>query len=152
MTEKDGTTPAPKQDRVQHLIDLALELNEEVEGLAHASGKQFTSLAHASKINRRLSWVAIIGGIAQLGIILALVFVVVQLDVVTDRLDQTQTAQRQRALCPLYGILKGAESPEGKKRSAMPPDEYDHAFEVIKEGYAFLECDQFLKESGRDKW
>lgn len=144
-------TPESGQDRIQRLIDLATVLNQEVEELAGSSGKQFISLARTAKINRRLIWVAIVSVVIQLGIILTLVFVVIGVDRNNDRLDAVTTEQRKRALCPLYGVFVDSQSPEGRK-NAPDKEKYDHAFEVINEGYAVLKCDQYLKESGRNEW
>lgn len=148
--ETKGRT-TPNGDRVQRLIDLATELNGEIEELAGRSGKQFMSLAHTAKMNRRLIWVAIISGIVQLGIIMTMVFVVIGVDRNNDRLDAVTTEQRKRALCPLYGIFLDSRSDEGRKR-APDPEKYDHAFDVIQQGYVVLSCEQYLKESGQDQW
>jgi hypothetical protein len=103
-------------------------------------------------------WALAVGGAVLTLVCVILVFLVIGQRANTDRIDKiatqtlaTQTAQRQRALCPLYGIFVDSKSAEGRARSA-DPEQYDHAFEVIEEGYRFLECDQYLKESGRDKW
>jgi hypothetical protein len=144
-------TPEVVPDRIQRLIDLAAALNTEVEELAGASGKQFVSLAHTAKVNRRLIWLAIVSAVVQLGIIITLAVVVVDVNRNNERLNEVTTEQRKRALCPLYGIFLESRSPEG--RAATPDKEkYDHAFEVIAEGYAVLGCGEYLKESGRDKW
>lgn len=145
-------------DRIQRLINMAVELTGEVEELARDSGHQFTSLARATRQNRLMLWGVITGGV--LDVILTIVLIMVGLGQVenTDRIDKlsqqtadTQQAQRQRALCPLYGIFRDSKSEEGRKRSP-DPEKYDHAFEVIEEGYLFLECDKYLKESGRNQW
>lgn len=148
----------PNQDRVEALIQAATRLNQQVEQLAQESGGQFVSLAQASRLNRRLIWLIAIGGALLTAVCTVLVFLVLGQQKNTDRIDQVatqtqqvQTAQRQRALCPLYGIFRDSKSEQGRANSP-DPEKYDHAFEVIEEGYRFLECDQYLKESGRDKW
>jgi hypothetical protein len=158
-----GTTPPEQeptdQSRVDRLIRMAVELTGEVETLPHDIGTHFVSLASSTRRNRLMIWA--LAGSMFLDVIITVVLVFVGAATVknTDRLNQvtsdlsaTQTEQRTRALCPLYGVLKGAESPEGKARSALPPDEYDHAFEVINEGYLTLKCDEFLEDSGRGSW
>lgn len=146
-------------DRAAQLIAMAAELVVEMEQLAKDSGQQFTSLAKATHRNRVLIWTLMASLFLDVLITIVLGFVGVstvdntnRLDDVTADLQATQTDQRRRALCPLYGVLAGAESPEGKKRSALSPEEYDHAFEVINEGYDALGCGKFLEESGRNQW
>lgn len=152
MTKQDQQGPLDdQQDRIDQLLISANSLMEEVEELAAGSGRQFVNLARTAKINRRLIWFTIVGGIVQLFTVVVLAFTVIGVVENTQRLDTQQTTQRQRALCPLYGIFMDSKSPEG--RAAAPDKEkYDHAFEVIAEGYAVLECDRYLKESGRDAW
>lgn len=151
------TTPQ-EPDRVETLISEAIQLNQEVAELARETGGQFVSLARTARQNRLMIWGVIAGGVLDVILTIVLVLVGIGQQKNTDRIDrlatetqQVQTAQRQRALCPLYGIFVDSKSEEGRKRSP-DPEKYDHAFEVIEEGYKFLECDQYLKESGRDKW
>lgn len=137
---------------------MALELTEEVEDLAQDSGAQFTSLARTARKNRMMIWVlyASLALDAVITVVLGIVGAGVvnntqRLDTFTqDQADQA-TEQRKRALCPLYGLFKDSESPEGRK-AAPDKEAYDHAFEVINEGYNFLGCEKYLKESGQDKW
>jgi hypothetical protein len=141
------------------LIRMAIELTDEVEDIARESGTQFTSLARNTRRNRLMIW--ILAGSLFLDVMITIVIAFIGVSTVnnTDRLDKitsdinaTQTQQRTRALCPLYGIFLGAESEEGKKRSALSPEQYEHTFDVIEEGYLVLGCDKFLKESGKDAW
>jgi hypothetical protein len=143
--------PTLPRNRVEELIRIATELTDEIEDLARSSGHQFVSLARTAKINRRLIWTSITA--VAFALVLATVVAInaVSINNITDRLDTQQTVQRQRALCPLYGIFLDSKSAQGRKQ-APDPAKYDHAFEVIAEGYAVLECDQYLKESGRDAW
>jgi hypothetical protein len=173
MTERNETNPPgeaspPSQarederlrekDRVSRLIGMAVELTEEVEELARDSGQQFTSLARTARKNRMMIW-ALVGSML-LDVVITVALMIVGSGVVdnTRRIDDfsqqlraDNTAQRQRALCPLYGIFRDSKSEAGRKAA---PDKaaYDHAFEVIEDGYAVLGCAEFLKESGRDKW
>lgn len=148
----------PKPDRVQRLINMALELTEEVEDLAKDSGAQFTSLARASRKNRMMIWA--LAGSLVLDVLITIVLGMVgfgvldntrRLDEVTQQMEAANTEQRRRALCPLYGIFLDSKSPEGRE-AAPDKAKYDHAFEVIDEGYTVLGCDKFLADSGKDKW
>lgn len=154
--EQNGSTPSPT--RVEELIRIATELSDEVEDLALASGHQFVSLARTARINRRLIWISIVA--VSLNLILLATVVIIgvgmaentrRIDALAQRVEMQQTVQRQRALCPLYGIFLDSKSVEGRKR-APDPEKYDHAFEVIEDGYDVLGCAQYLKESGRDAW
>lgn len=157
----EETTPAKSPDpqaRVDRLISMALELTAEIEDLAKDSGKQFTSLAQASRKNRIMIW-AMMCSLA-LDVVITVVLALVGITAVdnTNRIDsfakdlqEQQTDQRRRALCPLYGIFLDSKSDQGRE-AAPDKAKYDHAFEVIEDGYTVLGCDAFLKESGRDKW
>lgn len=156
---EDSTPPEDgRQARLQRLISMATELTEEVDELARESGEQFTSLARTARKNRMMIWA--LSGSLILDVVITVVLGIVSAGVVnnTHKIDQfsqqqaeQQTDQRRRALCPLYGIFVDSKSPEGR---AAAPDKakYDHAFEVIEDGYKVLGCAAFLKESGKDKW
>lgn len=144
MTEQD-------REKLDRLIRTAGELDREIEELADKSGTQFTSLAKTARRNRMM--IQALGVSLVLDVMLTVVMAVfgVQLTSLTDRLDTTQTTQRQRALCPLYGVFLDSKSDAGRK-AAPDPDKYDHAFEVIADGYRVLGCAEFLKASGKDQW
>jgi hypothetical protein len=158
MSESPETPGRPDPTRVAELISTAVELTQEVERLAIDSGHQFVSLARAARRNRMMIWT--LGISTALDVIITIVLGVVgagvvnnsqRLDAVTKQINQDNTEQRKRALCPLYGIFKDSRTPQGR---AQAPDkqQYDHAFDVIEQGYLVLGCDQFLKETGRDAW
>lgn len=141
MTEQE----AEKLDR---LIQEAQDLGREVEQLATASGTQFVSLAVTARQNRRRIWAVAVGGALLTAVVAAMVFLVIgmqsnteRIDGVTRRLDVSQTATRQKVLCPLYQILKDTGSPEAR---AAAPDKklYDHNYKVINDGYNELKCSQ----------
>lgn len=152
-----GKSPDPNV-RMDRLISMATQLTDEIEEMATESGHQFTSLAKTARTNRRLIWGTIIGGFLDivLTVVLAIIGVGVtsnthRIDTLTNQLNQDNTAARKRALCPLYGIFKDSKSAAG--RAAAPdPKKYDHAYEVINQGYLVLGCDKFLKQSGKDAW
>jgi hypothetical protein len=140
-----------QENQVDDLIRTAVELNRKIETIALESGSQFVSLARTARRNRMMIWTATIG--VALDILLTVVITIfgIQLTSLTNQLDATQTTQRQRALCPLYGIFLDSKSAAGRK-AAPDPKKYDHAFEVIQQGYRVLGCAEYLKESGQDKW
>jgi hypothetical protein len=147
MTE--GNEPG-KIDRMAMLINLAEQLISEIETLAVDSGQQFVSLAKRARFNRMLITVTAASVLIDLIITVVLTMVGIgwqhntdRIDQLTQRLDEAQTVQRQKALCPLYQVFLDSKSPQG--RAAAPdPNKYDHAFVVIKEGYDALECDHYI--------
>lgn len=147
MTEKGAPD---REDRLPELIGLATTLISEVETLAGDSGKQFVSLAQRARTNRMLilATAASVFIDLVLTVVLAVIGVGMQhntdrIDTLTQRLDNSQTIQRQKALCPLYQIFLDSKSAAG--RAAAPdPHKYDHAFVVIKQGYDALECSKYI--------
>jgi len=139
------------QEQVEELIQTAESLNHRIEQIAERSGTQFVSLARTARRNRVLIWVSITGVVLDICLTVVITVFGIQLTSLTSRLDSTQTAQRQRALCPLYGVFLDNKSAKGRAQ-APDPQKYDHAFEVIEQGYRVLGCAEFLKESGKDKW
>ena len=146
-------TPPDKADRKDELITLATTLIAEVDELAGDSGKQFVSLAKRARTNRILITVTIFSVLIDLAltVVLAIIGTSMQhntdrIDQLTQRLDNSQTVQRQKALCPLYQIFLDSKSAAG--RAAAPdPKKYDHAFVVIRQGYDALGCDEFISGS-----
>ena len=142
--------PARDQDRLDRLIELATGLIAEVDELSEDSGMQFVSLARRTKMNHRLIFFVIAGGILDLLLTVVISFALAgmnanteRIDALTQRLDTAQTTQRQKALCPLYQVFLDSKSAAG--RAAAPdPAKYDHAFAVIADGYKVLECDQYI--------
>jgi hypothetical protein len=136
--------------RLAEIAALARDFSDEFDEFARESGKQFTSLAQRARTNRRLIFVVLLG--CGLDILLTIVLAIFgvgvinntnRIDDLTARLDQAQTVQRQKALCPLYQIFLDSKSAAGRK-AAPDPKKYDHAFVVIRQGYDALECDQYI--------
>lgn len=148
------TEPEPEsQDRLTRLTELASEIIQELESLVTDSGNQFVSLAKRAQTNRRLIVVTIASLVLDvvLSVFLTLgIFQIKhnehQISTLANRLDISQTVQRQKALCPLYQIFLDSESAAG--RAAAPdPVKYDHAFTVIKDGYSVLGCSAFITKA-----
>lgn len=158
MTDTSEETPPETPDRLDRLINLATALNAEVDVLARDSGRQFVTLARTARTNRLLIYAAITAGLVNLALVAVVSIIGIGLVKNTDRINDltesinaTQTEQRTRALCPLYGVLLDNKSVKGRE-AAPDKAKYDHAFEVINDGYMILGCDKFLTESGRDRW
>lgn len=124
-------------------------LLSKVTQLTGDGDKTLLGLSRATRRNRRMIW--FIAGLSAVTILLtflvtgALVIArdnTERLQQVTDRLNISQTVQRQKALCPLYSILLVADTPAAR---AQAPDKtlYDREFAVIREGYSALECSDF---------
>lgn len=146
-TEEPTPTTA---ERTAELITVATALLAEVEELTNESGDQFVSLAKRARTNRILITVTIFSVLIDLALtaVLSVIGVGMQhntdrIDSLTQRLDEAQTTQRQKALCPLYQIFLDSKSAKG--RAASPdPKKYDHAFVVIQQGYDALECSRYI--------
>lgn len=145
-------TSPESEGRLDRLIGLATELNAEVDVLARDSGVQFVSLAKTARRSRTLILVTLSSLLIDLAItvVLAVIGTGMQhntdrIDALTQRLDEAQTIQRQKALCPLYSVMMDSKSAQGRA-AADDPKKYDHAFQVIHDGYMVLECDKFLKD------
>lgn len=141
--------PEPTGDRLTQLTDVARELLEEITDLKEEGGEQFVSLAKRARSNRRMIWAVIVGCVLDVLLTVAFGIGLFQvtnnadrIDQLTKRLNVAQTTQRQKALCPLYQIFLDSKSPRGRK-AAPDPEKYDHAFEVIEDGYQVLNCAEF---------
>lgn len=148
MTEEQNT-PGKAERQVQ-MIDLARQLINEIDDLGTKAGDQFVSLAKRARTNRILIVVTIASVMIDLvlTVVLGIIGVGMQhntdrIDALTQRLDNSQTVQRQKALCPLYQIFLDSKSAAGRK-AAPDPKKYDHAFVVIADGYKALQCDQYI--------
>ncbi|MCX4912795.1 hypothetical protein [Streptomyces sp. NBC_00687] len=141
--------PERTGDRLTQLIEVAQELIKEIGGLKEEGGEQFVSLAKRDRTNRRMIWAVIVGFAVSAVSTAVMAFGLIRIDsnadridALTQRLDIAQTDTRRRAWCPLYSLLLGSKFPEGRK-AAADPEAYDHAFEVIADGYAALNCSEF---------
>lgn len=139
----------PTGDRLAQLTEVARELLDEITAMKAEGGEQFVSLAKRARSTRRMIWAVIAGFtmVAALTVVLGFSLVRVdnnadRIDALTQRLDIAQTDTRRRAWCPLYSLLLGSKSPLGRK-AAEDPKAYDHAFEVIADGYRALNCSEF---------
>lgn len=148
--------PESTSDRLVRLTDLATELLREAQELANGSGEQLATLTRRSRTNRRLILAVIAGFTLDVVLTVAMAFGLLtvmnnaeNIDSLTRRLDVAQTETRQRALCPLYQVFLDSKSPQGRAR-AEDPEKYDHAFEVIEDGYKALDCADFNENS--DPW
>lgn len=125
------------------------ELIQKVSALTGEAGANLVGLSKQTRRNRRM-----IIMVAVLSIVtIVLTFVVSgaliisrqnteRIQQVTTRLDESQTTQRQKALCPLYTILLAADTPAAREAS-KDKQTYDKDFAVIREGYTALECADF---------
>lgn len=141
-------------DEVTQLALQAGSLLASIDRLNGDTGAQMVRLAQVSRRHRRL-----IFGLAislAVDIILTLVLGMGlnelhstsgQVKDVTTRLNVEQTVQKQRALCPLYQLFIDSENPTARAQSPGGPAAYDHAFAVIRDGYAALNCQSVARGS-----
>lgn len=134
--------PEPTGDRLAQLTEVARELLDEITELKEEGGEQFVSLARRARDNRRMIWVAIVLTVATGLGLFQVTLNADHINGLTHRLDVAQTTQRQKALCPLYQLFLDSKSPQARK-AAPDPAKYDHAFEVIEDGYRVLNCAEF---------
>src|SRR5881628_3976659 len=121
MSEEQNT-PGKTEDRQAQMIDLAQQLLSEIEEIGEKSGNQFVNLAKRARTNRQLIMLVIIGGLLDIVLTVAMIFAMVgmqhntdRIDTLTKRLDNAQTVQRQKALCPLYQVFLDSKSSAGRK-------------------------------------
>lgn len=134
--------PEPTGDRLTQLTEVAGKLLDEISGLKAEGGKQYVFLAKRSRFDRRMIWAVIILTVAFGVGLFQVNSSNDRIDGLTQRLNIAQTDTRQRAWCPLYSLLLGSKSAQGRK-AAADPKAYDHAFRVIGDGYRALKCDEF---------
>lgn len=135
-------TPTPNKDDVLRLAEVARDLSDRVADMDRGVAQRDAELAHQARVTRRLvagSWAVLVVLALTLGLGVAALLGV---QGTADRLDISTTVSRQRALCPLYQVLIGADTPKARARAADPAA-YDRAYVVIRQGYKALGCDQF---------
>jgi hypothetical protein len=139
----------PTGDRLAQLTEVARELLNEIAELKAEGGEQFVSLARRARSNRRMIWGLAVSLTFSIALTVAFGFGLNRVESntngiskLTTRMDVAQTDTRRRAWCPLYQIFRDSKSPQGRA-AATDPEAYDHAFEVIEDGYRALNCDEF---------
>lgn len=134
-------------EQIARLAAMAANLAEEVNELTDGTRKNVASLGTETKKTRKVMWLLVATFAVDVLLTVALTLGFVQMNGITDRLDNAQSEQRQRGLCPLYALFYDiTDTPEereaGKKRSANP-EKYDAQIKVIHDGYKNLKCDEF---------
>ncbi|MGW6790069.1 hypothetical protein [Streptomyces chartreusis] len=135
--------PEPSGDRLARLTEVGRQILAEIKVLTDEDiGEQFVSLAKLGRTNRRMIWALIISFVLTLTMVGGWGLALTRIDNLTQRLDVAQTDTRAKAWCPLYTLLLESESPEARA-AAEDPEAYDHAFDVIRDGYDALHCADF---------
>lgn len=155
--ESTGTGPQPPEsgnplaDPVRQLGAATGELSRVVGKLNEDSGRQFVSLTHWARTNRRMIWTLAVSVLLDIALSVGLGFALAvyhenseRISTLTQRLDTAQTIQRRNALCPLYDLFLAAENPKARAAYPQGPAAYDRAFAVIHQGYAALDCQAFI--------
>lgn len=140
------------RQRSQDIAELntnAERLLEQVVSLAGGTGNTIVRLAEVAKSNRRMIITLFVSVSLDvvLTALLALGFVALhntsnQVSTVTTRLDEAQTVQRQKALCPLYSLLLSSDTAAARAKSPNPV-QFDKDFTIISEGFNALHCSDF---------
>lgn len=143
-----------EKDQLAHLLALADELAQETQKLSGKTADNMVRLSKRTTRNSTLIWGLAGSFLLDILLTIILAFGLVQIDnnqddinAVTDRLDNAQSEQRQRGLCPLYALFYDlTDTPEerkaGKARSDSP-EKYDAQVRVIEQGYKNLKCAEF---------
>lgn len=140
-------------EAVDHLVALAEQAQEVAQAyakLAKDNGRELVSLRRRARANRRLIWTVSVSLALDLCVTSGLAWSLNRgaantdrLNALTTRLDISQTTTRRNSLCPLYTLLKSAETP-GARAAAPDKAAYDHAVMVIRDGYQALGCAAFV--------
>ncbi|MFJ4828384.1 hypothetical protein ACIP79_00360 [Streptomyces sp. NPDC088747] len=145
--------PEPIGDRLTQLIEVARELLEEITELKEEGGEHFVTLTKRARLDRRMIWGLVVSLTLSVTLTAAFGFGLNRVDSNTDgigeltqRMDVAQTDTRRRAWCPLYSLLLGSKTPQGRA-AAEDPRAYDRAFEVIDDGYRALNCSEFTDDT-----
>jgi hypothetical protein len=138
------------EDRLERIAELAQLLRDEAHGLRTETDGVLSRLSRRAQVNRRMLWIVIVSLALDLALSVVLAVALVQVSrndrsigALTDRLDTQQTTTRRNSLCPLYTLLKDGDTASAR---AAAPDKaaYDHATQVIRDGYKALGCVQFV--------
>jgi hypothetical protein len=133
------------------LTQAARELVERVNALHSDTGDTIEGLAQRSATNRRWIRVIVVGFV--LNIILTIIVAVggmqvarnnARIDAVTQRLDDAQTTQRAKALCPLYQVFLDFERFPPPNQSAEQIAARVQAYKTIHASYDVLGCKDLL--------
>jgi hypothetical protein len=156
-----GNTEPTVVELLEQLAKAAPQIVAELDALSEETGNQFVSFATRADATekqttrtKRITWVLVVSVLVDVVLSVGAYFLVVQVrhnenanaatqratSALTHRLDVAQTATRQKTLCPLYGVLLGAQNPKARAVFPQGPAAYDHVFAVIREGYAALGC------------
>ncbi|QES45279.1 hypothetical protein DEJ49_33615 [Streptomyces venezuelae] len=141
---------------LKRLTELATQLIEETKALSGESGKEFAKVSRRMRRTDRTVVLLIGSMLLDVAFTVLMGFGYVRVDGNTDRIDElthrldvSQSDTRQKALCPLYQLFRDSKSAAGRK-AAPDPKAYDHAFEVIEDGYRVLDCKSFA--DGDKSW
>lgn len=132
------------REGIAALTEAAHTLINKIDQLDRGTGSQLLALTKRSKLNRNLLILMAVAGVVTLALTAAVVVGYQRTDDLAHRLDVAQTTQRQKALCPLYGLFLSSRN--DKSRAAYPQgaQAYDRAFGIIQDGYDVLECASFI--------
>lgn len=146
--------PTSDNDDVSRLANLAAALTVEVNDLADGTKSNVAELGRQTVKTRKVMW----GLAASIAIDLALTAVLTlglvqvntnqnDINQLTDRLDNAQSVQRQKGLCPLYALFYDLtdtkEERAAGRAQSKDPKQYDQQIKVIQKGYENLKCAEF---------
>jgi len=147
MTNKSSNGEMELLDRVSRLGERAEKLSDTIE-----------QLVRKAAVNRRLIITIVIGFLLDIALTITLTFVVnnqnrntERIDSLTQQLQQEQTIQKVKALCPLYQLFINVDSPKARDFSRQQviaqggdPSIVDKEWTVIYDSYNSLSCKDFV--------
>lgn len=133
------------------LTQLARDLIARINELNKDSGTAVVRLAQATKIHRRWINVILVGFILDIALTIAVAVGGAgiaannhRIDAVNARLDEAQTTQRAKVLCPLYQLFLDSEKFVPPNQTPEQAANRTAAFVTIHAGYDALDCKNLL--------
>ncbi len=132
---------------LETLTRLARELVDRVNDLNAATGSTIIGLVRETRNNRRLIWLVAIGFVLDVILTIAMAFVVSgvssnnsRIDQVNSRLNEEQTVQRAKGLCPMYKLFIDSEKFTPPNQTPDQAKARSEAFKIIHQSYDALNC------------
>jgi hypothetical protein len=137
----------PPRSEIEALTAAAQELIDRIGELDRESGTAIVDIAQRARSNRRLIWLVLAGLVldALLTVAMAIGGVGIahnnqRIDRVNARLNDAQTTQRAKALCPLYKLFIDSEKFTPPSQTPEQAAARVDAFKIIHQGYDALDC------------
>lgn len=134
------------EQEIRELTLQAKALVNKIDDLVGGTGTQMIHLSKTARTNRRMIWALIFSCTLELILTVLVGYNLVRVVDNSNSIREIQTSQRRDALCPLYQQFINADTPkarEAAKANGQDLETREHAFQVIRNGYAALNCSEF---------